>query len=62
MDFDEGRVAGESFVHRVVDDFGEKVMQCLLVGTADIHAGTATNRLQSLENFNVTSGIASLSA
>jgi hypothetical protein len=37
---DEGGVAGHRLVHRIVDDLGEQVMQRVLVGAADIHAGT----------------------
>jgi topoisomerase-4 subunit B len=33
-------------VHRVVDHLGEEVVQGLLVGAADIHAGPAPHRLQ----------------
>ena len=51
--FDEGGVAGHRLIHRVVDDFGEQVVQRLVVGAADIHAGTATNGLQTFQNLNV---------
>ena len=29
FDIDEGCMSGNSLVHRVVDDFGEEVVQCL---------------------------------
>ena len=38
LDFDPARVTGQRLVHGVVDDFGEQVVQRLLVGAADIHA------------------------
>src|SRR5262249_38059024 len=41
LDLDESRMASQRFVHRVVDDFGEEVMQRLLIGAADIHARAA---------------------
>jgi hypothetical protein len=47
---DEGGVAGDGLVHRVVDDFGEQVVQRLLVGAADIHAGAAAHRLQPFQH------------
>ena len=49
---DEGRVARDRFVHRVVDYFRENVMQRPLIGAADIHAGAAANRLQPLEHLD----------
>ena len=39
FDLDEGGMACERLVHRVVDDFGEQMMERFLVGPADIHAG-----------------------
>src|SRR6266481_1119260 len=39
--FNEGGVSRQRLVHGVVDDFGEQMMQRLLVGAADIHAGPA---------------------
>ena len=50
MDLDEVGVAGHRLVHRVVDDFGEEVVQRLFVGAADIHARTHANRLEAFEN------------
>jgi hypothetical protein len=48
LDFDEIGMSGDGFVHRVVDDFGEKVVQRALVGAADIHARAAPHRLEAL--------------
>ena len=52
LDLDEGRVAGDRLVHRVVDHLGEEVVQRLLVGAADIHAGPAADRLQALQHLD----------
>jgi hypothetical protein len=60
LDLDPVGVAGERLVHGVVDDFGEQVMQRLLVGAADIHAGTAANRLEAFEHLDVACGVAGL--
>ena len=62
FDLDEGGVARQRFVHRVVDDFREQMMQRLLVGAADIHAGPAPHRLQALQHLDVTGGVAGLGA
>ena len=62
LDLDEGRVARQRLVHRVVDHFGEEMMQRLLVGAADIHAGAAANRLEPLQHLDVMRGIAAVAA
>ena len=53
LDFDARRMAGDSFVHGVVDDFRRKVVQGALVRAADIHARTAADRLKTLEDLDV---------
>ena len=58
FDFDEGCMARQRLVHRVVDHFGEQVMQRLLVGAADIHAGTAADGFQTFQHLDVLGGIA----
>ena len=55
---DDGRVTGNRFVHRIVDDFCKEMMKRLLVGAADIHAGAATNGLKPFEHFNRSGSIA----
>ena len=55
-------VARQRLVHGVVDDFGEQVMQRLLVGAADIHAGPAPDRLQPLQHLDVARGVAGFGA
>ena len=59
---DEGGVASERLVHRVVDHFGEQMMQRLFVGAADIHAGPAADRLKPLEHLDVGRGVAGFGA
>ena len=46
-------MAGDSLVHRIVDDLGEEMMQRLCVGTADIHARPSAHRLESFEHLDV---------
>ena len=60
LDFDPVGVAGERLVHGVVDHLGEQVMQRLLVGAADIHAGAAAHRLEAFEDLDVLGGVAGL--
>ena len=60
--FDEGGVAGQRFVHGVVDDLGEQMVQRLLVGAADIHAGPAPHRLEALEHLDVRRRVAGFGA
>ena len=55
-------MARQRFVHRVVDDFGEQMVQRLFVGAADIHAGTAAYRLEPFQHLDVGRGIAGLGA
>jgi len=52
-DLDEIGVSGGRLVHRIVDDLGEEMMQRLLVGAADIHAGAAANRLQPFQHLDI---------
>ena len=52
LDLDEGRVARHRLVHGIVDHLGEEVVQRLLVGAADIHAGPAAHRLQPLQHLD----------
>ncbi len=53
LDVDPARVAGHRLVHAVVDHLGKEVMEPLLVGAADIHAGPAPHRLQPFEHLDV---------
>ena len=57
LDFDPVGVAGERLVHGIVDHLGEQVMQRLLVGAADIHAGAAAHRLEPLQHLDMLGGV-----
>ena len=58
LHIDPVRVTGERLVHGVVDDFCKQMMQRLLVGAADIHAGTPPHRLKTFENLDVARRVA----
>ena len=62
LHLDEVGMSRQRLVHRVVDDFGEQMVQRLLVGAADIHAGPAPHRLQALQHLDVARGIAGFGA
>ena len=53
MHLDAAGMAGDRLVHRVVDDFGEEVVQRVGVGAADIHARAAAHRLEPLQHLDV---------
>ena len=57
-DIDEGSVAGNRLVHRIVEDFREKMMERGLAGAADIHARPPPDRLQPLQHLDRGGGIA----
>ena len=57
-DLDPRRMAGDRFVHAVVDDFGGEVVKRALVGPADIHARAAADRLEPLEHLDRGSVVA----
>ena len=57
---DEGRMAGDGLIHRIVEHFGEEVVQRRLVRAADIHARPAADGLQPLQNLDRGGRIASL--
>ena len=61
-DVDPGGVAGHRLVHGVVEHFGEEMVQRLLVGAADIHAGAAADGLEPFQHLDVGGGIALLAA
>ena len=60
LDLDPVGVAGERLVHGIVDHLGEQVMQRLLVGAADIHAGAAAHRFEPFQDLDVLGGVAGL--
>ena len=58
-DVDPACMPRDRFVHRVVENLGGQMMQCGLIGAADIHAGPAPDRFEPFENLDVFCGIGS---
>ena len=58
LHLDPGGVAGHGLVHAVVDHLGEQVVQRLLVGAADVHAGPAPHGLQAFQHLDVGGRVA----
>ncbi len=56
-DLDECGVAGDRFVHRIVDHFGEQMMERVGIGPAHIHARPPAHRLEPLEHFDRGGGV-----
>jgi hypothetical protein len=52
LDLDAGGVARHRLVHRVVEDFGDEVVERAFVGAADVHAGALADRLEPLEHLD----------
>ena len=50
--FDAGGVAGDRFVHAVVEHFTGKMVQRAFVRAANIHARPAADRLQPFQNLD----------
>ena len=59
-DIDEAGVAGDRLIHRIVEDFREKMMERGFAGAADIHARPPPDRLQPLQHLDRGGGIAEL--
>jgi hypothetical protein len=51
-------MAGDGFVHRIVEHFGDQMVERALVGAAELHTGTAADRLQPFEDFDILGRIA----
>ena len=58
MKVDPTGMAGHRLIHRIVEDFGRKMVQRPLVGAADIHAGAVPDRLQPFQNLDIRCVIA----
>ena len=61
FDLDAVGVARDGLVHRVVEDFGDQVVERAFVGAADVHAGALADGLQAFEHLDrggVVGGIA----
>lgn len=59
-DLDPARMARHGLVHRIVQHFGEEVMQRLFVGAAHIHARPLPDGLQSFEDLDMSGGVTGL--
>ncbi len=57
LDLDPVGEARDGFVHGVVEDFGEEVVEGALVGAADIHAGTFADRFEAFQDLDILGGI-----
>ncbi len=62
LDLDPIGVAVDRLVHGVVDRLGEQVMQRLLVGAADIHAGPPADRLEPFQHLDVARAVTRITA
>ena len=60
LDVDPVGMSGKRLVHGIVDHLGEEVMQRLLVGAADIHAGPPAYRFEPFQHLDVLCGVAQL--
>ncbi len=58
LELDAAGMAGDRLVHRIVEHFGDEVMERALVGAADIHTGTAADGLQPFEDLDILGRIA----
>ena len=56
-DFDEAGMAGDRFIHGIIQDFRGQMVHGGFVGAADIHAGAAAHGFQPLEDFDVLGGV-----
>jgi hypothetical protein len=52
QDFNACGMACNGFIHRIVENFGGKMMIGALIRAANIHAGPAPDWLQTLKNLN----------
>ena len=61
-DFDLVGVTGESFVHRIVDDFIDQMVQSHLAGGTDVHGGTLAHRLHAAQHFDGVSVVVAVAS
>ena len=52
LNLDPVRVASDGLVHRIIQDFGDKVMQRTFIGAADVHAGPFADRFEPLKDLD----------
>ena len=57
-DIDAVGVTGHGLIHRVVENFGEQVMQRAVVRAADIHARPFAHRFEAFKDLDILGGIA----
>ena len=57
LHFDPVGMAGDGFVHSIVEYFRGEVMQGALIGAADIHARPPANRLQPFQDLDVLGSV-----
>ena len=50
-------MAGDGFIHGVIKDFDNQMLQGTVVGSPDIHAGTAADRFQAFQNLDIGGGV-----
>ena len=53
LHFNDGSVARDGFVHRVIQNFRRQVVVRRFVRAADVHAGTAADGFQAFQNLDV---------
>ena len=47
-------IAGDSFINAVVGDLFDQVVRPIVAGRTDVHAGSLANRLQALQDLDLT--------
>ena len=52
-DFDTVGKTGDCLVHRVVQNFGNQMVQRRSIRATDVHARTGADRLQTFQNLNI---------
>src|SRR5205823_4624541 len=59
VDLDQNRLAesGHRLVDRIIDDLPDEVMQSARAGISDVHRGTSSHMLDSLEHFDHSLGV-----
>jgi hypothetical protein len=54
-------MASYSFIHGIVDNLGEQVVQRAVIGSANIHTRAQPHGLKPFKNLNVFGGVTRLS-
>ncbi len=53
LNFDTVGIASNGFIHGVIQNFGNKMVKCLSIRSANIHTGAGTNGLKPFQDLNV---------